>query len=310
MLISHIGGSQKKLMRSLNRLTVAISSRALFDLDEGNQIYEKEGIEAYRQYQCDNERVVLSPGPAFNLVKKFLLINQKRGDQEPLVEVLLLSRNTPDTGLRIFHSIQHYGLNITRAVFSGGTSPYRYAKAFGAHLYLSLNPSDVRLAIQDGMAAAVLFHPNDNEYVSDELRFAFDGDAVLFSDIAERVFQGEGLEKFNQSETEQAHLPLPPGPFKSFLMVLHELQKQELAIPLRTALVTARSAPAHERVINTLRSWDIRVDEALFLGGLEKVEFLKVFGADIFFDDKPFECGKASPHITSGHVPFGILNQP
>lgn len=295
-------------MRSLNRLTVAISSRALFDLDESHKVYEEQGVKAYQQYQCDNEREVLAPGAAFNLVRKFLLINQKRPAQAPLVEVLLLSRNTPDTGIRIFNSIQHYGLNITRAVFSGGTSPYRYAKAFGAHLYLSLNPNDVRLAIQDGMAAAVLFDGNDNEYVSDELRFAFDGDAVLFSDVAEKVFQGQGLEKFNESETEHANLPLPPGPFKSFLMVLHELQKQDLGIPLRTALVTARSAPAHERVINTLRAWDIRVDEALFLGGLQKLEFLKVFGADIFFDDKPFECGIASPHITSAHVPFGVLN--
>lgn len=295
-------------MYNLDRLTVAISSRALFNLDKGHQIYEKEGVEAYRQYQCDNEHLILEPGAAFNLVKKFLCINQKRPTQDPLVEVLLLSRNTPDTGLRIFNSIQHYGLNITRAVFSGGTSPYRYAKAFGAHLYLSLNPTDVRMAIQDGMAAAVLFEANDNTYVSDELRFAFDGDAVLFSDVAERVFQGEGLDRFNQSETEHAHLPLPPGPFKNFLTVLHQLQKQDLPIPLRTALVTARSAPAHERVINTLRAWDIRLDEALFLGGLEKVEFLKVFGADIFFDDKPFECGRASPHITSGHVPFGVLN--
>ncbi len=295
-------------MRSLNRLTVAISSRALFNLDDSHRVYEEEGFKAFRQYQCDNERVMLEPGAAFNLVKKFLLINEKRKQKDPLVEVLLLSRNTPDTGLRIFNSIQHYGLNITRAVFSGGSSPYRYAKAFGAHLYLSLNPNDVRSAIQDGMAAAVLFDGNDNQYVSDELRFAFDGDAVLFSDVAERVFQGEGLDRFNQSETEQAHLPLPPGPFKSFLTVLHELQKQDLAIPLRTALVTARSAPAHERVINTLRAWDIRLDEALFLGGLEKVEFLKVFGADIFFDDKPFECGIASPHITAAHVPFGVLN--
>lgn len=298
-------------MRSLNRLTVAISSRALFDLDESHRVYEQEGIESYRQYQCDNEREVLAPGAAFNLVKKFLLLNQKKNpsdNQEPLVEVLLLSRNTPDTGLRIFNSIQHYGLNITRAVFSGGTRPYRYARAFGAHLYLSLNPADVRMAIQDGMAAAVLFEPHGNEFVSDELRFAFDGDAVLFSDIAEKVFQGEGLDRFNQSEKESAHLPLPPGPFKSFLTVLHTLQKQDLAIPLRTALVTARSAPAHERVINTLRSWDIRLDEALFLGGLEKIEFLKVFGPDIFFDDKPFECGIASPHITAAHVPFGVLN--
>jgi 5'-nucleotidase len=298
-------------VRSLNRLTVAISSRALFNLDESHRVYEQEGFQAYRKYQCDNEHRVLEPGAAFNLVKKFLMLNQKKtseGSVEPLVEVLLLSRNTPDTGLRIFNSIQHYGLNITRAAFSGGASPYRYARAFGAHLYLSLNPVDVRMAIQDGMAAAVLFDPSNNEYVSNELRFAFDGDAVLFSDVAEKVFQGEGLDRFNQSETEHAHLPLPPGPFKSFLTVLHTLQKQDLAIPLRTALVTARSAPAHERVINTLRSWDIRVDEALFLGGLEKLEFLKVFGADIFFDDKPFECGNASPHITSAHVPFGVLN--
>ncbi len=293
-----------------NKLVVAISSRALFDLDESNQVYETQGIEAYREYQFANEKEVLQPGAAFPLVQKFLKLNEGREEKDALVEVLLLSRNTADTGLRIFHSLRHYGIEVIRAAFAGGNSPFGYAKAFGADLFLSLNPDDVRQALDAGCAAATIW-PGDNAcHDPHSLNLAFDGDAVLFSDEAERIFKTKGLKEFNESEKNAAHLPLAEGPFKGFLLALQSLQKQKnLAIPVRTALVTARSAPAHERVIRTLRQWGIRIDESLFLGGLPKAEFLASFKADIFFDDQKMHCENASQRVTSGHVPYGITNE-
>jgi 5'-nucleotidase len=244
------------------------------------------------------------------LVKKFLALNQEA--PEPLVEVLLLSRNAFDTGLRIFNSIAHYKLAIIRAAFAGGESPYEYAKAFGAHLFLSLNPESVQGALESGCAAATIWNsssPLHNNNPTDQLRIAFDGDAVLFSDEAERIFQGEGLEKFHKTEWSAKDKPLPPGPFKGFLEALHQLQAIKPG-HIRTALITARSAPAHERVINTLRTWDIRIDEALFLGGMDKGAFLSAFGADIFFDDQKHHCQSATQQsVTAGHVPYGVVNQ-
>lgn len=297
------------LKKQPHKLVVAISSRALFDLNESHEIYESEGIEAYRNYQCKYEHTPLAPGPAFNLVKKFLLLNADCPPDDPLVEVLLLSRNSADTGLRIFHSIAHHHLQITRAAFSGGKSPYVYAKAFGADLFLSLHTDDVRQAIAAGCAAASIWPGNTSRYDTPSLNIAFDGDAVLFSDEAERIFKTQGLCAFNESEQASAHLPLMEGPFKNFLVALHRLQQQALPIPIRTALVTARSVPAHERVINTLRQWNIRLDESLFLGGMEKVDFLTAFQADLFFDDQKAHCEKASTQVTSGHVPYGVANE-
>ncbi|MBN9287542.1 MAG: 5'-nucleotidase [Gammaproteobacteria bacterium 39-13] len=293
-----------------NKLVVAISSRALFDLDESNQIYEKQGIEAYRSYQLENEKEILKPGAAFSLVQKFLKLNEGRNEKDALVEVLLLSRNTADTGLRIFHSLRHYGLNVIRAAFAGGKSPFSYAKAFGADLFLSLNPQDVRQALEAGCAAATIWPADNTCHDPNGLNIAFDGDAVLFSDEAERVFKTKGLLEFNLSEQNAAHQPLAEGPFKGFLLALQSLQRQAtLPIPIRTALVTARSAPAHERVIRTLRQWDIRLDESLFLGGLPKADFLAAFKADVFFDDQKGHCENASQKVTSGHVPYGVANE-
>lgn len=292
-----------------HKLVVAISSRALFDLDDSNTVFEKKGINAYAKYQIDHESEILSPGVAFPLVKKFLNLNQK----EPLVEVILLSRNSADTGLRIFNSIQHYQLDITRAAFTSGESRYPYVTAFGAHLFLSANPDDVKNALQAGCAAATILpsSANTSSSGSEELRIAFDGDAVLFSDEAERIYQESGLEVFAETEQLSAHQPLSGGPFKPFLAALHQLQKKFPAdgCPIRTALVTARSAPAHERVIRTLRAWGIRIDEALFLGGLAKGEFLHAFGADIFFDDQEGHCDSAREHVATGHVPHGVRNK-
>lgn len=291
-----------------HKLVVAISSRALFDLDESNAVFEQKGIAAYAQYQIEHENEILRPGVAFSLVKKFLNLNQ----QEPLVEVILMSRNSTDTGLRIFNSIQHYQLDITRAAFTSGESRYPYLAAFGTHLFLSANPDDVKSTLEAGCAAATILPANGNTHPSDsdQLRIAFDGDAVLFSDEAECIYQENGLETFAAAEQLAAHQPLSGGPFKPFLSALHQLQKKFPAdqCPIRTALVTARSAPAHERVIRTLRAWDIRIDECLFLGGLDKGEFLRAFGADIFFDDQQRHCDSARKHVTTGHVPHGIRN--
>jgi 5'-nucleotidase len=292
------------------KLVVGISSRALFDLDESHHVFEQQGTDAYCEYQIAHEGDALAPGVAMPLVKKLLNLQHPK-TQEPLVEVILISRNSADTGLRIFNSIQHDNLNITRAAFTNGTSPYQYIRAFGAHLFLSSNADDVRQALQANCAAATLLAPGKQANEGHELRIAFDGDAVLFSDEAERIFQAQGLAAFKQKEMESAQELLTSGPFKGFLTALHELQQlfSSETCPIRTALVTARDAPAHERVIKTLRAWNIRIDEALFLGGLNKAQFLKAFSADIFFDDQKGHCESAKEYVTTGHVLHGITNE-
>lgn len=293
------------------KLVIAISSRALFNLDESHKVFEEQGLEAYRQYQIDHEDDVLEPGEAFPLVQKLLQINERLGG-EPRVEVILLSRNSADTGLRVFNSVEHYQLKITRAAFCGGEKPYRYVEAFGCHLFLSTHAEDVRHALDHGVAAATLLAspPKPNFADMPQLRFAFDGDAVLFSDEAERVYKQQGLEAFTKSEKEAAKKPLMGGPFKALLQAVHDIQQEfsQDDCPIRTALVTARSAPAHERVIRTLREWNVRIDESLFLGGLNKAEFLKAYGADVFFDDQQSHCSSASEKVATAHVPHGIAN--
>lgn len=293
-----------------DKLVIAISSRALFDLDASHAIYEQQGLQAYADYQVAHEDTPLDRGDAFPLVEKLLRINTRLGD-EPRVEVILLSRNSADTGLRIFNSIQHYGLPISRAAFCGGRMPYRYVSAFGCHLFLSTHADDVRHALENGLAAATLLPSSHLENDSGEIRFAFDGDAVLFSDEAERIYKSAGLDAFAASEQAAAKNPLSGGPFKPFLQALHGLQAEFVGqeCPIRTALVTARSAPAHERVIRTLRAWQIRIDESLFLGGLDKGEFLRAYAADVFFDDQQGHCLSASRHVPTGHVPHGIANE-
>ena len=299
-------------MENLNLLTVAVSSSALFDLTESDSIYQNEGLEAYRRYQIQHEEQVLEPGEGFLLVKKLLSLNDQLGDSP--VEVILLSRNSADTGLRVFNSIESHKLNITRAAFCSGDSPYKYIRAFGSDLFLSTNAEDVRQALDQQVAAATLIGSTvagNRRRFSNQLKIAFDGDSVLFSDEAERVFQESGLDAFSRSEASSAEEPLEGGPFKNFLFALHKLQQQfsNDDLPIRTALVTSRGAPAHERVIKTLRHWDIRLDESLFLGGRDKGEFLKSFEADIFFDDQAVHCENASSHVASGHVPSGVVNE-
>ncbi|MDJ0653488.1 MAG: 5'-nucleotidase [Xanthomonadales bacterium] len=288
---------------------VAISSRALFDLDESHRIFETEGVDAYARYQIAREEDILSPGIAFNLVHKLLRLNQLSEYGQP-VEVILLSRNSGDTGLRIFNSIERHGLDIVSAAFTNGENPYAYIESFGADLFLSAHAEDVVAALRAGYAAATILPSVSQSAYPDQLRVAFDGDAVLFTDEAERIYQEQGLDAFSDSEARAAGSPLPGGPFKSVLAAFHQIQSSFPADenPIRTALVTARSAPAHKRVILTLREWGIRIDEALFLGGKDKGPFLKAFGADIFFDDQTRHCESASGHVTTGHVPHGVTN--
>lgn len=289
-------------------LVVAISSRALFDLDESHHIFIEQGEEAYSHYQIEHENDLLAPGVAFRMVRKLLAINARAG--QPRVEVVLISRNSADTGLRVFNSIRHYGLDITRAAFTRGETPYRYIAPFGAHLFLSASPEDVRNALEAGIAAATILPSGGEDSGSEQLRIAFDGDAVIFSDEAERIFAADGLEAFYRNEFDAREIPLPPGPFQPFVAALQQIQSGFPAheAPIRTALITARGAPAHERVIKTLRRWGIRTDEAIFLAGKDKSAFLKSFGADIFFDDQRRNCDLASGVVATGHVPYGVKN--
>ena len=298
-------------MQFKGKLVIAVSSRALFNLDESHQIFETQGKAAYCAYQIEHEEDILEPGFGYELVRKLLVINTLTASNKPLVEVILLSQNSADTGLRIFNSIDHFKLDITRAAFTSGMTPFGYIPAFGAHLFLSANAVDVANALEAGYAAATILSGTKNKSVSEQLRIAFDGDAVLFSDQSERIYQEHGLAAFTENEKVSAKIPLPGGPFKGFLEALQAIQSQfeEQDSPIRTALVTARSAPAHERVVRTLRKWGIRIDEALFLGGMPKQEFLKAFGADIFFDDQKGHCEDAAQHISTAHVPHGVTNQ-
>ena len=337
------------------QLVVAISSRALFDFEAENQVFEAGDDRAYMQLQLDRLEQAALPGVAFSLVKKLLAFNsappasneptresdatnataRQRGIPNALaphpwaartrsrqpdtmdapaqqrVEVVILSRNDPVSGMRVFRSAQHYGLAVQRGVFTRGESPWRYLRPLNANLFLSANEADVRSALAAGVPAARVYphstrasdaHPN-------EVRIAFDGDAVLFSDEAERVFQSGGLAAFQSHERDHSATPLAAGPFKPLLEALQRLQQQPVpGLRIRTALVTARSAPAHERAIRTLMDWHIEVDEAMFLGGLAKGAFLAEFEPDFFFDDQTGHVDSAAAHVPAGHVASGVSN--
>jgi len=295
------------------KLVVAISSRALFDFEQENEVFEQgRGVHkdrAYMQLQLDRLEQPATPGVAFSLVKKLLAFNDEKAQR---VEVVILSRNDPVSGMRVFRSAQHYGLPIERGSFTRGQPPWRYLRPLHANLFLSAHLSDVRAALDAGVPAAQVYpqsvHASDAH--PHEVRIAFDGDAVLFSDEAERVYQAQGLSAFQQHEKDKAALPLSAGPFKPLLSALHRLQQEGTPVMrIRTALVTARSAPAHERAIRTLMNWNIEVDEAMFLGGLSKGEFLREFEPDFFFDDQTGHIESASQHVPSGHVVSGVSNQ-
>ena len=292
-----------------NRLVVGVSSRALFDLTYENTIFESDGVEAYCRYQIEHENDILRPGPGFPLIKALLNLNNLPG-KEGSVEVIIMSRNSPDSSLRVFKAIEHYGLNITRAVLASGASLAPYLSAFKTDLFLSAYEDDVQSAIDSNIAAGIIctdgLHTYDCDRQIRQIRIAFDGDAVLFSDESEQIFQEQGLEAFEENERRNADNPLGAGPFAKFLKTLSALQKdftQEEA-PIRTALVTTRCAPAHERVIRTLRAWDVRIDEMFFLGGVRKKDVLQAFGAHIFFDDQSVHTGPASEVVPAARVPY------
>lgn len=305
-----------------NKMVIGVSTRALFDLTVENDIFEREGVEAYRKYQTAHETDLLKPGPGFRLVQSLLSLNDYCKDKE-LVEVIVMSRNSADTSLRVFNAIKHYGLNITRAVLVSGASLAPYLAAFHTDLFLSAYADDAQAAIDSGIAAGIICTPEQTKDVQSvksphilsnvfqggqnaQIRIAFDGDAVVFTDESERIFQEKGLGAFEKNEEMNAENPLDEGPFANFLRKLSELQKF-LGVedcPIRTALVTSRGAPAHERVIRTLRAWDVRVDEVFFLGGVEKKDVLKAFGAQIFFDDQSIHTISASQAVPAALVPY------
>jgi 5'-nucleotidase len=291
-------------------LVVALSSRALFDFEAENRVFEAGDDHAYMQLQLQRLDEPARPGVAFALARKLLAFNA--GHAERQVEVVMLSRNDPVSGLRVFRSAQHYGLDLQRGVFTRGESPWRYLRPLDARLFLSANEADVRSALDAGVPAARVApqSPQASAAHPQELRIAFDGDAVLFSDEAEQVYQRDGLQAFQHHETDQAGKPLAPGPFKPLLQALLQLQRAggSSGMRVRTALVTARSAPAHERAIRTLMDWRIEVDEAMFLGGLPKGAFLREFEPDFFFDDHHRHVESASRHVPAGHVMHGVAN--
>lgn len=295
-----------------NKVVIAISSRALFDLDDSNKIFEEQGLKEYIEYQISHEEEKLNPGVAFSLIKRLLNIKYPQTGENAF-EVILVSKNDANTGLRVFNSIEAHKLDITRAAFTNGRSPYKYLSAFNSSLFLSAKEEDVRLALENNHAAATILNGvKFSEDNSEELRIAFDGDAVIFSDESERIYQEKGINEFKKNEADNCNVPLNPGPFKSFLQSITKIQKafeNEKNKPIRTALVTARNAPSHKRAIKTLRQWGIGIDEAFFLGGLDKTPILENFRPHIYFDDQKTYCEPASNVIPTGHVPYGVKNE-
>ncbi|WP_018887714.1 5'-nucleotidase [Paenibacillus massiliensis] len=298
-----------------NKFVIAVASSALFDLTESDRVFQEEGEAAYRDYQREHENEILAHGVAYPLIKRLLSINTP---EDQLVEVILLSRNDPDTGLRVFKSIEHYDLTISRAVFVAGSNPFKYMAAFNAALFLSGNPDDVKEAVEHGYPAGCMY-PSD--YIDDEqdneIRIAFDFDGIIADDSAESIFQQGALDQFHSHEKELASLPLPAGPLSRFFTEISKLQQKEILKNqndpdykprIRIAIATARNAPAHERMINTLRKLDIRIDEAFFLGGVEKIRVLNVFKPHIFFDDQVGHIEGVARTFPSVHVPFGAIN--
>lgn len=291
-----------------NVLVVGISSRALFDLETEEHIFQTSGLDAYRRYQIENEHLILQLGPGASLVRALLGLNKLVEDRR-LVEVVIMSRNSSETSLRIFKSIEHHDLDISRAVLTGGAALTRYLAAFNVSLFLSKHEEDVQAAVDSGVAGALLYQkPDNNVEPLEQIRIAFDGDAVIFSDESERIFQEYGIEAFEKHERANALNPLPAGPFARVLKAVSFIQShfknsEGRSIPIRTALVTARSSPSHERVIRTLRAWDVVIDETFFMGGVSKSDVLAAFNPHIFFDDQPGHCARAAPLVQTARVP-------
>ncbi len=289
-----------------NKLVVAVSSRALFDLEVENQIFEKKGLDKYYQYQLKNENKPLKKGTGYRLISNLLKINEYFSEEQKQVEVIILSKNNAGSSLRISNAINSHGLDIVRSGWTSGSELSGYLKAFKVDLFLSADGKDVRDAIQNGVASAKILPSNQEVHNSlgDQVRIAFDGDAVLFSDESEIIYKKQGLQAFIDHEKKNRDNPLKKGVFAKFLFTIANIQKKfkNKTSPIRTALVTARSAPAHERVIKTLNVWNVRIDEAFFLGGSEKYEILQAFGADIFFDDQDIHLILSQKVVPSAKV--------
>lgn len=294
-----------------DKLVIGISSRALFNLERENQIYEQHGVDAYAAFQREHENDPLQPGSAFPLVKALLHLNRLMPEDQRLIEVVVISRNTPDTGLRAFNAIEEHGLDISRAAFTGGAPVMTpYINAFEVDLFLSRSPDDVQLAVNSGVAAAQLVDlPADFSAPTDQIRIAFDGDAVLFDPESEEYFQQHGLEKFLEREKRLRGQPMGRGPFAKLLIMLSELQQRFPAesCPIRIAIVTARNSPAHARVVHTLRNWNVSVNEAFFLGGVPKAKVLQACGAHMFFDDQDTHVQAAGSVVPAGKVPYARM---
>jgi 5'-nucleotidase len=293
---------------------IGISSRALFDLSYEDSIFKEQGLKAFSTYQLEHEDDVLPKGTGFALTEAILRLNGVVPGKRK-AEVIVMSRNSADTSLRIFNSIQHYGLDITRAALAGGAPLAPYLDAFDVDLFLSADEADVQAAANAGVAAGLIYQfPQNGNGRVDQLRIAFDGDAVLFSGESERIYQEQGIEAFLAYEKANARRPLPEGPFAKVLRALSVLQAFGETVGqslIRTALVTARNSPAHERVIRTLRAWDVRIDEAFFLGGVSKDKILQAFGAHIFFDDQDVHCKSAAKLVPTARVlPMDVEPKP
>ncbi len=300
------------------KLVIAIASSALFDLSESDKVYRENGVEEYRQFQEENIDKTLEKGVAFPFIRRFLSLNTAFPEQEP-VEVVLLSRNSPETGMRVFRSIKKYGLNITRAAFFSGKSPYEYLPGFNVSLFLSANSEDVNKAICAGFPAGRVIETRISDDQSDnELRIAFDFDGVIADDASEIVYKStKDLNKFHESETQLSLVPHNPGPLQDLFKKISFFQKletkkikdnQDYKRILKISIVTARNAPSHERMINTIKSWGVSVDEAFFLGGIAKKRILEIMKPHMYFDDQTIHLEHIDK-IPLVHIPFGIANK-
>jgi 5'-nucleotidase len=289
-----------------DKLVVAVSSRALFNLEAENKIFEEKGLDEYYKYQINNENKLLEKGTGYRLIENLLKINKYFDENEKQVEVVVLSKNNAGSSLRITNAINDHNLDIVRSGWTSGSDISTYLKAYKVDLFLSADDVDVLNAIENGVAAAKILPSNTEVHNSlgDQVRIAFDGDAVLFSEESELVYKKHGLEAFIKHEQENKDNPMKKGPFAKLLLTIASLQEKfkDKQSPIRTALVTARSAPTHERVIKTLNVWNVRIDEAFFLGGSEKYEILEAFGADIFFDDQDVHLELSSSVVPSAKV--------
>lgn len=299
------------------KLVVAISSSAVFNMTAADKVFREEGENAYRQHQLDHLTMPFDKGVAFPFIRRLLNLNRVFPEQRP-VEVVVLSRNDPDTGRRFYESCKHYELDISRGAFLCGKDPYPYVKSFNASLFLSANEADVRGALASGMPAGLVLPTKaSDEPKTDELRIAFDFDGVLANDEAEQVFQADGLDSFHQTETKNSDTPLPAGPIHGLARKLAFWQKfearQKRKDPsfkplLRIAIVTARNAPAHSRFIKTLEEWDLTATETFFMGGIDKGRVLRVFKPHLFLDDQLSHLEGIADEIPCVHIPFGKVN--